>query len=717
MKNNIITYPIGFADKKITSAQLMKDTATNGGGTFLTASNANELADAFAQAAAEILAQVGSAAAASFSSLNLSTDTSVYTSQYNTFSWTGNLFKYGINASGKLVGPLWAAATELNNLPHGQRFIFTYNRDQLKAVPFKILTKLASIAQADLSTNPQQQTDNLGQQRLLYLRGNRGLEQTYKNQPGKPFRKRDSLLADIVHSNAVYVGIPASRWPDLPPFPSSSGNKYSEFKAGSAAQRTPMLYVGDNGGFLHGFRADNGREKLAYIPSNLFSAQARQGLHYLTDPNYQHRYYVDATPVVADAYVNAGNGTRWNTILVGGEGAGGRGYFALNITNPNAFSDNNANKLLLWEFTHADNGNLGFTLGEAVIARLNNGHWAAIFGNGYNNTLTGKAMLFIVYLDTPHRGPWVQGQDYIVITTKRGSLNNKNGLSSPAAVDLDGNGTADRVYAGDLFGNMWAFDLSSQSASSWRIVYGNNNNPKPLFRSSSNQPITAKPIIVKNPNVTTTNSNRPNVLVLYGTGQYLTTLDKNNTNRQSFYGIWDSGKGNLRRGKLIRQYISLVNGKRVMTDFPVPYPGSEEQANQNNKAYGWYINLPESGERVVNRAQVRSDIVFFNTLIPNAGTCSFGGTGWLMAVKVVNGGQPKEPVIDINNDDQLDDTDKLQGKIVSGLKILQGTLTASTLRGDYMYTPVSDGSVNRVRVINPSKQLGRISWGELGKSK
>ncbi|MBR6976017.1 MAG: pilus assembly protein PilY, partial [Ottowia sp.] len=145
-----------------------------------------------------------------------------------------------------------------------------------------------------------------------------------------------SVLGDILNSGVKYVGPPAG-----------AVNLGAGFDAyiGAQADRQSVVYVGANDGMLHAFNADDGRELFAYIPSWM-----KDKLAALTAPNYIHQPYVDATPVIGDAIIKsspAGDGSDWATVLVGGTGGGGKGVFALNVTNPTAFDKNS----VLWEFT------------------------------------------------------------------------------------------------------------------------------------------------------------------------------------------------------------------------------------------------------------------------------------------------------------------------------------------------------------------------------
>ena len=215
-------------------------------------------------------------------------------------------------------------------------------------------------------------------------------------------------------------------------------------------------------------------------PGNLFSTRINAGYHRLTDPNFNHNsLYVDGTPTISDAYIKTGRTKQWRTILAGIQGGGGRGLFALDITDPDTFRESNASDIVLWEFTDQHDAHLGYTFSKPTIVLMNNGRWAAITGNGLDDSATdgtgGQSQLFIIYLDGGLDGIWSYGTDYIRIPTGVGSISKRNGLFSPAVIDLDNNGTADRVYAGDLNGHLWAFDLSSQDQNLWGLAYGRSS--------------------------------------------------------------------------------------------------------------------------------------------------------------------------------------------------------------------------------------------------
>lgn len=684
--------------------------AYNGRGLFLSAGDPQKLSTSLGSAIANIEERSSSAAAVAFNSTSLNTNSVVYQAQFNTAKWSGELLAFALNPSDGSISstPLWNAGTQVNAQAPSSRVMLTYNPGTNQGIPFTWdTTKLSATQQNDLNMGVSA-ADGRGSDRVAYLRGDRSNEGSGTTD----FRKRSSntVLGDIVHSNPVYVGAPNLGYSDNAPFPTGA-SAYSTFKT-SQASRSGVIYVGSNDGMLHGFDALTGNEVMAYVPHNLFSASAGEGLHYLTEKTYGHRYYVDLGATISDAYIAsvAGGSVGWKTVLIGSERGGGRGLFALDVTNP-SFSQSGTvpDDVVMWEFTHAD---LGYTYSKPAIALMKNGRWAAIFGNGYNDTGSGEAKLFIVYLDGGLDGIWTAGSDYLTITTGVGTTSARNGLASPRLIDTDNDKIVDRIYAGDLLGNMWAFDVSDNSDTNWKVAYKQGATPKPLFTAINKagvaQPITTKPTIEKHVNVVTSVSNAPNLMVYFGTGQYIATGDAATTATQTFYGVWDSGIKELLRAKLTPQTITTTAGNRTVTNTAVAYT-----ASGTSQKFGWYIDLDSdsatTGERVVVDPLVRDNQVHFNTMIPVNLPCSFGGDSWLMRVNRDNGG----PVtaFDTNGDGKVNQND---ANNING-QFRKGIVTEAKILGNSAYISDSNGLISSTPVTPPppGAGAGRQSWREI----
>ncbi|MDZ4263263.1 MAG: PilC/PilY family type IV pilus protein, partial [Pseudomonadota bacterium] len=507
--------------------------AVNGRGSYTLASNPNTLIDALNKIVAGTQSPSDSSNAVTTSAFRLAADDLAISSSFDPSKWSGTLKAFKVvDANGNLnTTSAWSSDDTLK-FNDASRVIITSNGSA--GVPF-LWDNLTTTQRSNLGftddTLVATDVNAYAKVRLNYLRGKTVTDPDTNDSI--TFRSRSVPLGDIVNSSPVHVGIPALRYPDAAPF-GETGKRYGKFWNDNKS-RTPVVYVGANDGMLHGFDANTGKELLAYVPNAIFG-----NLKYITDPSFvaNHKYFVDQTPTVSDVYING----EWRTVLVSGLGGGGRGLFALNITNPGDFAESKAASIAMWEFTNANDADLGYTVAKPVIALAENGKWVAISGNGYGSD-SGLAALFILDLDT--KVNWIEGDNgnYKKITDTN-LTNTDNGLFSPAAVDSDGNGKVDRVYAGDLLGNLWVFDLKTNTS---RILFTAKD------KNGKAQPITSKPSVTVHPTQATTGSNRPNMLVMFGTGSYLTSGDLSNSDDQSFYAVWDDGSKNLKRDDLAAQ--------------------------------------------------------------------------------------------------------------------------------------------------------------------
>jgi type IV pilus assembly protein PilY1 len=444
----------------------------------------------------------------------------------------------------------------------------------------------------------------------------------------------------------------------------------------------------------------------------------------------------------------------WHTVLVGGLNQGGQGIYALDITDPTNFTEANAASIVRWQFTDANDPDLGYTFSQPSIVRLHNGKWAVVFGNGYNSdgyastSTTGEAVLYIVDIQT--------GSLIKKITTKAGTPTIPNGLATPAVVDLDGDGIADYVYAGDLLGNMWKFvicDLdpatktckpdSNSDPANWKVAYTDSNGkPAPLYVAKDSvtptpnlQPITNRPEVGLGPD-------GKSMIVLFGTGKYLEPNDKlvppttGAVRRdQSFYGIIDTNTGmpsDIVSGRSALQ-PQTIESEATVTVADKPYIVRVTSKNSIGSLHGWYMDLVSpgniyKGERQVSRPLLRNGRIIFTTLIPDPDPCNFGGTSWLMELNALTGSRLPDSPFDLkrdnlfSNDDMVTFTDNNGATMtvtVSGMQsavgIIQmpGVMVDPTQSVEYKYTPGTSGDIS-VTVENPGpNSSGRQSWRHL----
>lgn len=636
--------------------------AINSRGGYYSAANPQQLVDAFGSVLNAISSRIGSAAALSANSGSVGTNTHVYQARFNSSGWAGQLLALPVGTTGNVnLTPVWDAAEELNKIHFDTRKIVTYNATSKKGVPFR-WGDIDSNQQSALNTDPvtnAQNTPSQGDARLKYLRGDSSNEGTVGGYRSRSCFDKANLavvctpnngrLGDIVASAPVYVAKPPFFYRD-----SLESKPYSTF-VNNNKNRTPIVYVGANDGMLHGFNAATGREEIAYVPNGVYS-----NLSKLTSTTYSHRFFVDASPAVGDAFINS----NWKTVLVGGLRKGGKSYFALDVTNPSSFSETNADSIVLWEFTDPD---LGFTYHQPTIVKMANGKWAAIFGNGYyedspSPAPSGNAILYIVFIEDGIDGTW-SSTDFVKIDTGVGSAASPNSLAIPAVVDINRDGIADYIYAGDLRGNMWRFDVTSSNANNWKTA----GNRSVLFKAenptNTPQPITARATVGKHP--------EGGFLVYFGTGKYLEGTDNNTSGAQtqSFYAIWDrGGTATVAKNNLLQQTISATSvsfnaefDARTVSDSAIVW------GTGAGKSLGWYVNLPTPGERQITDPILREDKIIFTTLIPSTSPCQPGGSGWLMELDAINGGR-LDQTFDKNDDGLLTSADHVSGQAAAGLK-------------------------------------------------
>lgn len=416
-----------------------------------------------------------------------------------------------------------------------------------------------------------------GEPLVNFLRGDRTNENSY-------FRARSRVLGDIVASEAKYVKRPPHRYLDP---------GYADFKA-KHANRAATVYVGANDGMLHAFDAVTGQERWAFVPSGVLP-----DLYRLADVDYatKHRYFVDGTPETADICPSAPcTKDTWKTIIVGGLNQGGKQLYALDITNPAAPS-------LLWEFSHAD---LGFTYGNPTVTKLADGRWVVIVASGHNNT-DGIGRLFVLNANT--------GVLLDTISTGAGSATEPAGLTKVNARALaQGNNTVAHVYAGDLLGNVWRFDVNDNIGAA-----GTEAHKLIVLKDSSGnrQPITAWPELGQIGNY---------IIVLVGTGQYLGVSDLGTSSRNTIYGVLDKMSNTTLvsprdlNNKFVQQTWTLgpcPAGAPTCSPGEIVRLGTDNPVDWGLKD-GWYVDLLRAGERIVTDPQLNLGTLAFTTIRPQA---------------------------------------------------------------------------------------------------
>lgn len=756
----------------------------------------------------DILVNNVSGAAVATNTTSLSTGGLIYQATVES-DWKGHFRAYPVvekvNASNTkylavdYANPVWDLAENVSSAGAVNRKIFSYKLDAgaKGPVPFQwdsIGKDAQDVFKGAFATGTPA---TKGESLLKYLRGDIGCEAGVMSDCPKAgtdysFRRRSiesgnaspyneivgagetlnlnghNVLGDIANSSPWLVTPPLIGISDV----DQPGYNYHRKQN---KDRKPVLFVGANDGMLHAVLAEDnngdkaGKELFAYIPSFVLP-----NLPALADPAYAHQYYVDGSPFSAEADL-VGDGSGWKTVLAGGVNRGGRGYYLLDVTNVTGLSEDaaSASRLVRWEFTSSDDADLHYTYnmpsafpeghprrGQArQIVRMNDGKWALVVGNGYPDQLAGqRACLFVLYLSGPDSTSkaWTHGTHYRKLcagaTTYAASGGlDTNGLSTPTPYDLDGDGKVDVVYAGDLNGNLWRFDVTGEPAT-WQASYGGT----PVFVAKNADG--ARQSIIAPPQVTTHASGTKNgLLVLFGTGRLLEDADLANNATQSFYGVWDRGGGlvgataassfaGFERGNLMQQSFTFGSAfgqtLRVQdSKNKVAYCEAETRdACDAGQYLGWYwdmlgdVGAPSDklGERMTGLSNLLNGVVFFNTFYPGLETytdaggtvrkrldpCQYGGSGWVMGLNAVHGYMETDfAVFDANMDGVVDAQDAKAGGVKVGAAI-GGTTFARGL-GDSrigIYSPTGKDTTGRASTISVNvggSGSSRVSWYEL----
>lgn len=516
--------------------------------------------------------------------------------------------------------------------------------------------------------------------------------------------------APTISSKPIFVGPPSFRYRST-----MESKPYADF-AETFKNRDAFVYSGTTTGAVRAFNAATGMEAFAYIPSRVSTANDPASAPYL----------VKGSPAMGDAYF----GGSWHTVLAAGMNSGGRAIYALDITNPGLFSaaESHARDLVMWEFTEANNPDLGLTYSQPTVARLHNGKWAVIFGNGYVNRANstsigtiGRAVLFIVAVED---GKLIRKLAPTHLDERDEPF--VNGLSTPAVVDYDRDGVADYVYAGDLLGNVWKFDLTDIESEKWHIAF----NGRPLFRARGSnaepQAITTRPEVSRDPD-------GAGMVILFGAGspKDLGCQSNGPGSSYSFYGIEDRGADTVpdRRSLLRQQIVSQLTIERNRRTMRLRTTTSDGSTNN----MGWYLDF-DPAEQLTEGPVLRAGLLLLSTVLINGNVCTTSACEhWLMALNPLNGSAPRldEPVFDVNDDGKFgtEDTARINPRnpaqrssitgvsfspagIASGVEIVeQVDNPAGCIRR--LYFPRSDGDLDFVSMSCRHSAPGRQSWRKL----
>jgi type IV pilus assembly protein PilY1 len=665
--------------------------AVNGRGQYFQARDVEAMEAGLAGTLNAVNAQVAAAAASATSSPNITqTNNQIFSTTYETITWSGKVFAQTIdpntgnvnaaiqwNADTQLVGP----SGDCSAAGHGKacttgdsRRIWTFDGASSTKVKEFLWASLDTTEQgyftdvcegstpwsqcsgAGALTGTPRSTANNGTALLSYLRG-------HSTNEGPIFRDRTfidpstnavihTVLGDTISAKPAYVREATFNF----------GGGYPAF-ASAKATRAPRVYVGANDGYMHAFDGDTGQEAWAYTPRFLMDK-----LYQLADKSYTsstvHQYYVDGSPETADVCVNTtcSNAADWRTILVAGVNAGGRGYYALDISSMDTTTPGDDVKAL-WEFCNdatvcaRSDADLGLTFGNAVMGKRTDGRSIVVVTSGLNNHTTGDGKGYFYVLDA------ITGEILHKVPTGAGSASVPSGLMKISAFydNAFTDPTFRYVYGGDQLGNVWRLDLNPGASN---LIGLDSPGPLPpnVVPAPFNvadiptgypqvikiaelkdgdgrlQPITTRPAL--------THIGSKNVLYV-GTGRYLGNPDLEDQGagesawQHSLYAFIDCGTacptGSLRSDANMkaRTLTSISPTERGVAELPAD---GTLDVDWTLPSGGWYIDFnptfggveqsPGEGVNIVDPRLVLGTLVVTTNAPSAGGTCAVGGTSY-----------------------------------------------------------------------------------------
>jgi type IV pilus assembly protein PilY1 len=628
---------------------------------YFTASQGGAMVSALSAAFAKIAKEAAVTTTTAFSPATRKTSTTGeanYASSYDPKSWTGKLVASKLSAGGSgnaTPTEAWDAQAILQKTAPEKRKIVTcctaagaalpFQADDLKKVTLHERTYYDSFA--NVPGVDTQSADDF----VAYLRGDT------KQELGKGgvYRARAALLGDIVDSKPSVVGAPSF------PYSDQYNPGYSGFKSGNAA-RDVMVYVGANDGMMHAFDGSltsetGGSERFAYIPSFTYGEASKtsdryfatHGLAALGNPSYEHRYYVNATPKAFDALV----GKDWRTLLIGGLGKGGKGYYAIDVTDPSGWTSEEAVAgKVMWEFSDE---RMGYSFGDAHVVKTARYGWTVILPSGFNNS-DGRGYIFLV---DPATGKLLEA-----IPTPEGAASPVNLGHIRAFINDYEDYTADAVYASDLQGNLWRFDLTADGHGGVKHLAVLTND------SGKRLPATTAPLLGVDP----TTRKR---YVMVGTGQMLSEADINSGTPQAFFAIADGtgDVGGFYTDQTLPEGYKFPLDRSHLTDVDT----FKTELGDTASPMGWVYDFSVSGKGIAERMTVDGDVaigmVAFSVSTPNGDACDPGGSSRTFAVRFATG---KSALVDSNN-------------------TLIEYLSDSNTTSELLFTKNSDGSTSLTR--------------------
>jgi type IV pilus assembly protein PilY1 len=655
-KQNVATYTVGFALKDSAGNDYdeptLVATAKVGYGKYYRAGNEQALLDALTNAVNSIVASISNAGGVAAQSETTAVGNKVFQPVFNPNGWYGELRCYDLDANGNLI--TGGCTNPKAVIPAAaSRNIYTSKVVLADSPPTSKFVFDDSTGFTAMTTNQKSLLGSTDLDRKKVINFIRGSDIT-------GFRARpNGLLGDIIDGQPAVVSVPAGITTDA---------AYSAFISANSSRG--IVLIGANDGMLHAFSIANMSELMAYIPSAVYPhLTALTATDYGQSTGTPHTFHVNGTLRQQDVKFGSG----WKTIVASGLGQGGQGFLTVDATNESTMRSLSTVK---WEWNDQNDSEMGNSFAAPLIYNVRTSAStvvpAVILANGYSNsyddtgvggkkTAADSSALYILNADT---GALIKK----ISVTDGSGTNLGAGLSSPAGVDFGQDGILDYVYAGDMNGKVWRFDLTDSNPDNFKVY------TTPIFDAGPTHPIVMRPAIKP---VSKSDGTSLGNLVLFGTGKLLTDADRTDVTTQSFYAVLDdmsSTQGTVPRADLQQRTIDSET-TLSSTDTTVragtyrkisTSPSLDLTSTAPGTKKGWYLDFPATTERLVTSPMLFDDKLLFGTGITQSSEkCLPGGKGWVMGLDPMTGSVTKSSrgkefsFIDVKLDGKSTDADKV----------------------------------------------------------
>ncbi|SFU63316.1 PilC/PilY family type IV pilus protein [Pseudoduganella namucuonensis] len=657
--------------------------AINGHGKYFSANEPKEVVEGLASALANMQVSVGAAAAAATSTPNISQqDNDIFSDTFTTVKWYGELSDKKIDPATGIVGTtaVWVSSDTVGlKVADDSRTIYmqdtatTGAKKEFKYAAMNatekawFANKCTSLSQCTLLSSSDRDIVNNGTHMVNWLRG----VQTYANDeifraytmttntPSGAAGPIPIVLGDIASSKPAYMRDPRKSY-------TTTG--YDQFKTDNAT-RAGTVFTAANDGMLHAFDAATGEELWAYVPRITMKK-----LYNLSSTTYgtNHIFTTDGSPELGDVQI----GGVWKTVLVAGLNGGGRGFYALDVTDP-------ANPVVLWELCAdstvcaLNDPDIGLTFGNAQYGMWR-GQWVVFLTSGYNNvpgtdgvaTGNGQGTLYIVNVAT--------GAILKKVSTLAGDTTTPSGLAKITAISADPatDPVVTYIYGGDNQGQLWRFDLTDTATTNVGLLK--------LGDTGALQPITTRPDVTLCQAADASGTLYAQRVVLFGTGRLLDVPDTANTDVQSLYLVKDVNAAvSVRGAGMVRQTLSLQGSSSNVNTYTI----TTNDVDLNTQS-GWYFDWTlNAGERMNLDPKIVSGVANVVTNMPTSSSaCSVGGSSNVYGLDVCTGTPPTGTVAGTT----LSNTSAAVGFIIIRLPKGELKMIVTTAKGETLTKPLTE---------------------------